>query len=64
MFVQTENTPNPNSLKFLPGIISSFINDFKSYIDSSFNNVYTKNFCKRLLVNLPSLQLLNTEGAF
>ena len=38
MFVQTENTPNPNSLKFLPGKIVSKTESFEIKKNDNMNN--------------------------
>ena len=48
MFIQTETTPNPATLKFLPGrtIISSEGIEFKTKMDAEQNNL-----AKKLFVN-------------
>ena len=43
MFVQTENTPNPNSLKFLPGKIVSECNSFEVTDKEQTNNELVRN---------------------
>ena len=43
MFVQTENTPNPNSLKFLPGKIVSEYNSFEVTDKEQTNNELVRN---------------------
>ncbi len=43
MFVQTENTPNPNSLKFLPGKIVSEHNSFEVIDKEQTNNELVRN---------------------
>ena len=43
MFVQTENTPNPNSLKFLPGKIVSEHNSFEVTEKEQTNNELVRN---------------------
>ena len=43
MFVQTENTPNPNSLKFIPGKKVSMIGPVEILEDKSTNNELIKN---------------------
>ena len=43
MFVQTENTPNPNSLKFLPGKIVSEHNSFEVTDKEQTNNELVRN---------------------
>ena len=43
MFVQTENTPNPNSLKFLPGRIVSEHNSFEVTEKEQTNNELVRN---------------------
>ena len=43
MFVQTENTPNPNSLKFLPGKIVSEHNSFEVTDKEQTNNQLVRN---------------------
>ena len=43
MFVQTEITPNPNSLKFLPGKIVSNIDSFEINKKEDTNNELLKN---------------------
>ena len=43
MFVQTENTPNPNSLKFLPGNIVSEHNSFEFTDNEQTNNELVRN---------------------
>ena len=43
MFVQTEITPNPNSLKFLPGKIVSNNGSFEITKKDSINNELVKN---------------------
>ena len=42
MFVQTENTPNPNSLKFLPGKIVSKTESFEIKKNDNMNNQLIK----------------------
>ena len=54
MFVQTENTPNPNSLKFLPGKIVSEHNSFEVTDKEQTNN--------ELVINLLSVN--GVEGIF
>ena len=46
MFIQTETTPNPSTLKFLPGktIITSGNLEFKTKIDAEKNNLAKKLF--------------------
>ncbi len=48
MFVQTENTPNPNSLKFLPGKIVSNVGSFEVTKKDETTNDLVRNL---LLVN-------------
>ena len=48
MFVQTETTPNPNSIKFLPGKIVSNSGSFEVTREDEINNELIKNL---LLVN-------------
>ena len=43
MFVQTEITPNPNSLKFLPGKIVSNSGSFEITNKNDFNNELIRN---------------------
>ena len=43
MFVQTETTPNPNSLKFLPGKIVSNNGSFEISKKNKTNNELIKN---------------------
>ena len=43
MFVQTEITPNPNSLKFLPGKIVSKSGSFEINREEETNNELVKN---------------------
>ena len=43
MFVQTQNTPNPNSLKFLPGKIVSEHNSFEVTEKEQTNNELVRN---------------------
>ena len=43
MFVQTENTPNPNSLKFLPGKIVSNQGSFEITRKDETNNELVRN---------------------
>ncbi len=43
MFVQTENTPNPNSLKFLPGKIVSEHNSYEVTAKEQTNNELIRN---------------------
>ena len=43
MFVQTEITPNPNSLKFLPGRIVSNSGSFEITRNDNVNNELIKN---------------------
>ena len=43
MFVQTENTPNPNSLKFLPGKVVSTCGSFEVSKKESTNNELIRN---------------------
>ena len=43
MFVQTETTPNPNSLKFLPGKIVSNNGSFEVTKEDNINNELVKN---------------------
>ena len=43
MFVQIENTPNPNSLKFLPGKVVSKIGSFEITAKSETNNELIRN---------------------
>ena len=43
MFVQTENTPNPNSLKFLPGKIVSEHNSYEVTDKEQTNNELVRN---------------------
>ena len=43
MFVQTENTPNPNSLKFLPGKIVSKKGSFEITKKEETNNELIRN---------------------
>ena len=43
MFVQTENTPNPNSLKFLPGKIVSKNGSFESQLSSICDDIAYNN---------------------
>ena len=43
MFVQTEITPNPNSLKFLPGKIVSNNGSFEVTKEDNINNELVKN---------------------
>ena len=54
MFVQTQNTPNPNSLKFLPGKIVSSVGSFEITNKEDTNN--------ELIRNLLSIQ--GVEGIF
>ena len=54
MFVQTENTPNPNSLKFLPGKIVSNHGSFEITKKEETNN--------ELIINLLSIN--GVEGIF
>ena len=41
MFIQTEDTPNPNTLKFIPGevLLESGTLEFKSKKDADSNNL-------------------------
>ena len=43
MFVQTEITPNPNSLKFIPGKVVSNVGSFEVTKNDKVNNVLIKN---------------------
>ena len=43
MFVQTQKTPNPDSLKFLPGRKVSNAGSFEISKKDNFNNVLVKN---------------------
>ena len=43
MFVQTENTPNPNSLKFIPGKVVSNVGSFEITKNDEVNNELVKN---------------------
>ena len=43
MFVQTESTPNPNSLKFIPGKVVSNIGSFEITRNDEINNELVKN---------------------
>ena len=43
MFIQTENTPNPNSLKFLPGKIVSNSGSFEITKKDEVNNALVRN---------------------
>ena len=43
MFIQTEITPNPNSLKFLPGKVVSNKGSFEITKKDNFNNDLVKN---------------------
>ena len=43
MFVQTETTPNPNSIKFLPGKIVSNSGSFEVTRKDEINNELIKN---------------------
>ena len=43
MFVQTETTPNPNSIKFLPGKIVSNSGSFEVQNSDEINNELIKN---------------------
>ena len=54
MFIQTQNTPNPNSLKFLPGKIVSSVGSFEITNKEDTNN--------ELIRNLLSIQ--GVEGIF
>ena len=48
MFVQTENTPNPNSLKFLPGKIVSKNGSFEITKKDNSQVIYeAKGFLKK-----------------
>ena len=54
MFIQTENTPNPNSLKFLPGKIVSNSGSFEVTRKDKINNELIKNL----------LSVSGVEGVF
>ena len=43
MFVQTESTPNPNSLKFIPGKVVSNVGSFEITRNDEINNELVKN---------------------
>ena len=43
MFVQTESTPNPNSLKFIPGKVVSNVGSFEITKNDEVNNELVKN---------------------
>ena len=43
MFVQTESTPNPNSLKFIPGKVISNVGSFEITRNDEINNELVKN---------------------
>ena len=43
MFVQTESTPNPNSLKFIPGKVVSNVGSFEITRNDETNNELVKN---------------------
>ena len=43
MFVQTESTPNPNSLKFIPGKVVSNVGSFEITKNDEINNELVKN---------------------
>ena len=43
MFVQTEITPNPNSLKFIPGKVVSNVGSFEVTKNDNVNNVLIRN---------------------
>ena len=54
MFVQTEITPNPNSLKFIPGKIVSSVGSFEVNKNDSVNNELIRNI----------LSVSGVEGVF
>ncbi len=54
MFVQTEITPNPNSLKFIPGKVVSSVGSFEVNKNDSVNNELIKNI----------LSISGVEGVF
>tara|TARA_B100000674_G_C37644166_1_gene824802 strand:- start:123 stop:662 length:540 start_codon:yes stop_codon:yes gene_type:complete len=54
MFVQTESTPNPNSLKFIPGKVVSNIGSFEITRNDEINNELVKNL----------LSIKGVEGIF
>ena len=43
MFVQTEITPNPNSLKFIPGKVVSSVGSFEVKKNDNVNNELIRN---------------------
>ena len=43
MFVQTEITPNPNSLKFIPGKVVSSVGSFEVSKNDDVNNKLIRN---------------------
>ena len=50
MFIQTEITPNPNSLKFLPGKVVSNNGSFEVTKKEDTNNELLKSILLKLLV--------------
>ena len=54
MFVQTEITPNPNSLKFIPGKVVSIVGSFEINKNDNVNNELIKNI----------LSVSGVEGVF
>ena len=56
MFIQTENTPNPNSLKFLPGRKVSNNGTLEVLNQGDTNNLLIKNLLQINMVNLMRLK--------
>ena len=54
MFIQTENTPNPNSLKFLPGKKVSNSGSYEITKKDNINNELVRNI----------LSIIGVEGVF
>ena len=46
MFVQTEITPNPNSLKFIPGKVVSSVGSFEVKKNDNVNNELIRNLIR------------------